>query len=98
VELVADHRNVRAVNPKLILLAGKSSKRHSKMWRFFYCGIFEMRVTVTNENNDIVFSYASPERNIGEENVMCAINDKKDVISELAESIQILCDTQFPIE
>jgi hypothetical protein len=56
-----------------------------------------MRVTVTNDNNDIVFSYASPERNSGEENVMCAINDKKEVIVELAESIQILCDSQFPI-
>jgi hypothetical protein len=56
-----------------------------------------MRVIVTDEKNDIVFSYASPERNPGEENTMCAINDKKEVISELAECIQILCDTQFPM-
>jgi hypothetical protein len=56
-----------------------------------------MRVIVIDEKNDIVFSYASPERNPDEENTMCSIDDKKEVISELAECIQILCDTQFPI-
>ena len=57
-----------------------------------------MRIVATDDGGNIVFSYASPERNPGEENVMCAISDKREVIVALAECIQVLCDTQFPIE
>lgn len=58
-----------------------------------------MRVIVENNNGDVIFSYASPNRNAipAGMQTMCALHDKKGVIIELAESIQALCDSQFPI-
>jgi hypothetical protein len=57
-----------------------------------------MRVIVEDDGGERIFSYASPERHPGEMNTMCAVNKKKAVIIDLAESIQVLCDTMFPIE
>jgi hypothetical protein len=56
-----------------------------------------MKVIVHDDGGEVVFSYASPKRHPGELQTMCAANKKKDVIIELAECIQVLYDTQFPI-
>ena len=54
-----------------------------------------MRTVVYDEDGKEVFSYASPERHPDELNTMCALNKKKEVIAELAECVQVLCDTHF---
>lgn len=57
----------------------------------------KLRVIVES-GEEIIFSYVSPEKRPGELNTMCAINNKKEVIVQLAECIQVLCDSQFPLE
>lgn len=57
-----------------------------------------MKVIIQDETGKELFSYADPEKYPGALNMMCAVNEKKAAIIALADSIQILCDTQFPIE
>jgi hypothetical protein len=57
-----------------------------------------MRVIVQDDSGKEVFSYAPPEEHPGEENTMCAIDQKKTTIIALAGSIAILCDSIFPLE
>ena len=54
-----------------------------------------MRVIIEDDNGLRIFSFA---QHYHEKNVLCPINKKKDAIIQLANSIKILCDTQFPIE
>ena len=56
-----------------------------------------MRVIVKDDKGDEVFSYASPEKHPGELNTLCSVDNKKVVIAALAESIVIMCDSQFPL-
>lgn len=57
-----------------------------------------MRVIIEDDAGERIFSYASPEKHPGEMNTMCPINKKKASVNHLAESIQVLCDSQFPLE
>lgn len=57
-----------------------------------------MRTVVFDDDGKELFSYASPERYPGQLQTMCSGKHKKSVIIDLAECIQVLCDTQFPIE
>jgi hypothetical protein len=53
-----------------------------------------LKVEVTDEDDEVLFSYTSPEDAVVE-NTMCSLTDKPKVKKLLEESIAVLGDSQF---
>jgi hypothetical protein len=52
----------------------------------------KLKLVITDEDDEVMFSYASPQANRGAENLMCSEAEKEQVRELLEESIRVLGD------
>jgi hypothetical protein len=57
-----------------------------------------LKLIITDEDDEEVFSYASPQDSPEAENTMCSLKDKPKVKALLEEAIEVLGDSQFKDE